>query len=74
MLLPQDHTLMQTLKNTLDYLQSWSCGNCWPQYPPARVRAQDYATQANATWQQLTSHMGPSTRALSTRVALGNCI
>ena len=51
--LTTNSTLAKVLENTLDYLQSWTCGNCWPQYPPARVRAQDRETQANATWHTL---------------------
>jgi hypothetical protein len=55
--LTTDKPLRQTLQNTLDYLESWDCGNCWPQYPAARVRVQDYTTQANATWHTLLSYM-----------------
>ena len=57
--LTTDESLKAVLTNTLDYLQSWDCGNCWPQYPPARVRAQDYETQANATWHTLLGYHSP---------------
>ena len=55
--LTTDEALMRTLTDTLDYLESWDCGNCWPQYPPARVRAQDYDKQANSTWNALRGYM-----------------
>eukprot|EP00658_Telonema_sp_P-2_P077083 TRINITY_DN6893_c0_g1_i2.p1 TRINITY_DN6893_c0_g1~~TRINITY_DN6893_c0_g1_i2.p1 ORF type:complete len:351 (+),score=55.98 TRINITY_DN6893_c0_g1_i2:180-1232(+) len=45
-----DDGLRKVLADTLDYMQSWSCGNCWPQYPAARVRVQDRARDANTTW------------------------
>lgn len=41
----------------VDFLESWDCGNCWPQYPPARVRMQNYDQQANATWNTLLGYM-----------------
>ena len=43
--------------DAVDFLESWDCGNCWPQYPPARVRMQNYAQQANATWNTLLGYM-----------------
>ena len=52
--LTTDATLRQTLKNTLDVLPVFFA---WPQYPAARVRLQDYATQANATWNTLIGTM-----------------
>ena len=55
--LTTDSKLKRVLMNTLDYLESWDCGNCWPQFPPARVRAQDYDQQANATWTKLLGFM-----------------
>ena len=55
--LTTDATLRQTLKNTLDVLPQFEGGNAWPQYPPARVRMQNYTTQANATWGTLIALM-----------------
>ena len=52
--LTTDATLRQTLKNTLDVLPIFFA---WPQYPAARVRLQDYATQTNATWNILIGTM-----------------
>jgi hypothetical protein len=52
--LTTDATLRQTLKNTLDVLPAFAA---WPQYPPARIRMQDYATQANSTWNTVYTHM-----------------
>jgi hypothetical protein len=46
--LENDTEVAATLKNTVDFMQSWSCGNCWPQYPQVRLRTQDYATQVCA--------------------------
>ena len=69
--LTTDTALRQTLKNTLDVLPMFDCGNGWPQYPPSRVRLQDYATQANATWRSLIALMTyiPATASLAIRLA-----
>ena len=48
--LGSDGGLRKVLVDTLEYMQSWDCGNCWPQYPAARVRMQDKARDANTTW------------------------
>jgi len=50
-------TLRQILKNTLDVLPQFVGGNSWPQYPPSRVRLQDYPTQTNSTWHTLIAIM-----------------
>jgi hypothetical protein len=34
----------------VDYLDAWGCGNCWPQYPAAKVRVQNRMADARATW------------------------
>eukprot|EP00935_MAST-01C_sp_MAST-1C-sp1_P000145 g145.t1 len=51
--LTTNSTLAKVLENTLDYLQSWTCGNCWPQYPPARVRMQSRAKDAADSWSRI---------------------